>query len=70
MQFSQVLATATLFLSPTFAFTSSYSRHGSLRSETNLHMSAALIVQNKGGGHGELGRYLSSLVALESHSFL
>jgi len=24
-------------------------------STSNLHMSAALIVQNKGGGHGELG---------------
>ena len=62
MLFSQALATATLFLSPTFAFTSSYSRHGSLKSETNLHMSAALIVQNKGGGHGELGEYLGGYI--------
>lgn len=28
----------------------------SQRSSTHLDMAAALIVQNKGGGHGELGR--------------
>ena len=25
---------------------------------SNLHMSSALIIQNKGGGHGELGKCL------------
>jgi len=31
-------------------------RLSSRSSSTDLHMSAALIVQNKGGGHGELGK--------------
>lgn len=63
MVFSYSLATASLFLTPTFAFTSTYGRHATLRSETDLHMSAALIVQNKGGGHGELGYQLAKVLS-------
>eukprot|EP00980_Cylindrotheca_fusiformis_P015843 scaffold4637_cov128-Cylindrotheca_fusiformis.AAC.14 len=35
----------------------------SVRSATELQMSAALIVQNKGGGHGELGYQLAKKLA-------
>jgi len=31
---------------------------------SNLHMSSALIIQNKGGGHGELGKCLSFFMVL------
>lgn len=31
--------------------------HHTAASSSSLSMSAALIVQNKGGGHGELGGY-------------
>jgi hypothetical protein len=56
MQFSRVLFSAALLTTGSSAFTSQNNRKGALRSTTNLHMSAALIVQNKGGGHGELGK--------------
>lgn len=32
-------------------------KSNNVRSTSNLQMSAALIVQNKGGGHGELGKF-------------
>jgi nucleoside-diphosphate-sugar epimerase len=38
---------------------SSHAASAAVRGETSLSMSAALIVQNKGGGHGELGFQLA-----------
>lgn len=46
------------------AFTPVSPLKGHVASTSNLHMSAALIIQNKGGGHGELGTCkVNSLVA-------
>lgn len=38
-------------------------------SATSLSMAKALIVQNKGGGHGELGKLLIYNCKVELHSF-
>ena len=56
---SRVLFSAALLASGASSFTPSLRSNAGQRSKTNLHMSAALIVQNKGGGHGELGKCLS-----------
>jgi hypothetical protein len=40
----------------TSAFAPNYRGNVGFQSKTSLSMSAALIVQNKGGGHGELGK--------------
>lgn len=61
------LALAVLILSQTaLGFAPSNSRcHATTRSRTSLCMSSAIIVQNKGGGHGELGFQLAR--TLSSH---
>ena len=64
---------AIAILLATGASTSAFSFRGSLpthhvtsRPQTSLSMSAALIVQNKGGGHGELGFQLAKNLASNS----
>jgi hypothetical protein len=47
---------ALVFSAGVGAFAPSSRLGGNAKSTSNLHMSAALIVQNKGGGHGELGK--------------
>ncbi|KAL7542679.1 hypothetical protein ACHAXR_012205 [Thalassiosira sp. AJA248-18] len=66
-----VSATAIAILLATGASTSAFSFRGSLpaatsRPRTSLSMSAALIVQNKGGGHGELGFQLAKVLSSNS----
>lgn len=48
------LISATLLVNNAQAFAPS--KPAALHPSTSLSMSAALIVQNKGGGHGELGK--------------
>lgn len=53
VSFSAIMA--TLLSAPAAAFMPSRPSHATAR-KSSLSMSAALIVQNKGGGHGELGK--------------
>ena len=55
------LALATVLCGPALAFAPSNKCSHSSGQKTALSMSAALIVQNKGGGHGELGRIFLKL---------
>ena len=55
----RTLLSAILYSGVVSAFTSPFRTNVGTRSKSSLSMSAALIVQNKGGGHGELGKYLS-----------
>jgi hypothetical protein len=54
----RILISAAFLSTGVSAFTPGFRSNVDLRSGTDLHMSAALIVQNKGGGHGELGEFL------------
>lgn len=56
--FSKVTVFVTSLVICVGAFAPSTPLRSSAARTSNLHMSAALIVQNKGGGHGELGKYL------------
>ena len=49
----------SLLVTSVAGFTAPLASTRSTTSNTSLHMSAALIVQNKGGGHGELGFQLA-----------
>jgi hypothetical protein len=51
------------------AFTPSFRPNAGIRSKSSLSMSAALIVQNKGGGHGELGKISACLRGGGSETF-
>ncbi len=53
VSFSAILA--VLLASPAAAFMPTSRPFHSAATKSSLSMSAALIVQNKGGGHGELG---------------
>ena len=52
-------AVFALFTASASAFAHTSGSHMGSRTSTSLDMSAALIVQNKGGGHGELGYQLA-----------
>jgi hypothetical protein len=56
VSFSVVLA--VLLSAPVVAFMPSNRPSHVAAKKSSLSMSAALIVQNKGGGHGELGTFL------------
>jgi hypothetical protein len=62
MILSRILISTALLSAGVSAFTPSYRSNAGVRSKTDLHMSAALIVQNKGGGHGELGELMEGQV--------
>jgi hypothetical protein len=62
MFLSRILISTALLSAGVSAFTPSYRSNAGVRSKTDLHMSAALIVQNKGGGHGELGELMEGQV--------
>jgi nucleoside-diphosphate-sugar epimerase len=53
------LVSAALLSTGVSAFSPSFRPNAGVRSKSSLSMSAALIVQNKGGGHGELGFQLA-----------
>jgi hypothetical protein len=53
---------ATLLAAPAAAFMPSSRPSHSAATKSSLSMSAALIVQNKGGGHGELGESFFGLL--------
>jgi nucleoside-diphosphate-sugar epimerase len=56
-------AILSVFLSASASAFQSSNNIGSFRSKSSLSMSAALIVQNKGGGHGELGYQLAKTLS-------
>lgn len=55
MNFCSLILFCAAFSAENAAAFQSSSRLG-MRKSSSLSMSAALIVQNKGGGHGELGK--------------
>ena len=56
MMFVRVIALAVALEVGVEAFAPADPLKNHVRSTSSLQMSAALIVQNKGGGHGELGK--------------